>query len=83
MLRPRESLAGESEIYTDGRSPADDESPQLNGYSVGEWEGDTFVVPTWAWHHFENNTGDQALLFSINDGPIMRALCFDREEAAQ
>jgi len=49
-----------------------------------EWkEGDTFVVPSWAWHHHENNSADEALLFSINDGPIMRALCFDREEAAE
>lgn len=49
-----------------------------------EWKrGDTFVVPTWAWHHHENDAAKEALLFSINDSPIMNAFCFDREEAAE
>ena len=48
-----------------------------------EWKtGDTFVVPGWAWHHHENKTKDEAVLFEINDLPIMRAFCFDREQAA-
>ncbi|MQA66856.1 MAG: cupin domain-containing protein [Alphaproteobacteria bacterium] len=48
-----------------------------------EWQqGDTFVVPSWSWHAFENRSGSPALLFSINDEPVMRALGFWREEQA-
>lgn len=48
-----------------------------------EWEkGDTFVVPLWQWHSHENPTGAEALLFSMNDTPVMRALGKYREEAA-
>jgi hypothetical protein len=32
-------------IWLDGRSlPGDDAEPQINGYSVGHWEGNTLVV---------------------------------------
>lgn len=47
-----------------------------------EWEqGDYFVVPPWCWHEHENGSGDKpALLFSVNDGPVLRAFGLDREE---
>jgi hypothetical protein len=32
------------EIWTDGRSFPDDIDPDFMGYSIGHWEGDTFVV---------------------------------------
>ncbi len=31
-------------IWTDGRSLPDDQEPRWMGYSVGKWDGDTFVV---------------------------------------
>jgi hypothetical protein len=34
------------QIFTDGRSLPADPSPNWNGYSVGNWEGDTLVVHT-------------------------------------
>ncbi len=34
------------QIHTDGRKPPDDPDPAWYGYSVGRWEGDTFVVDT-------------------------------------
>jgi hypothetical protein len=34
------------QIYTDGRKLPRDPSPSWFGYSVGKWEGDTFVVET-------------------------------------
>lgn len=46
-----------------------------------EWEkGDSFVVPLWQWHRHENSSGEEAILFSINDRPIMEALALYREE---
>ena len=34
------------QIYTDGRALPKDPNPTFQGYSVGHWEGDTFVVET-------------------------------------
>ena len=53
---------------------------------VGEgylaWQqGDTFVVPLWQWHAHENLSNDEAVLFSINDRPIMDSLQLHREES--
>jgi gentisate 1,2-dioxygenase len=46
-----------------------------------EWgKGDLFVVPTWAWHEHASADGE-AILFSVQDTPIIRALGLYREEA--
>ena len=48
----RVTLLGESDgnrlrrIWTDGRAMPADPDPGFNGYSVGEWQGDTLVVET-------------------------------------
>jgi len=34
------------QIFTDGRPLPDIDQPSIDGYSVGKWEGDTFVVQT-------------------------------------
>jgi len=34
------------DIWVDGREPPADQDPRWLGYSVGQWEGDTFVVET-------------------------------------
>ena len=34
------------QIFTDGRPMPVDPQPAYNGYSIGKWEGDTFVVQT-------------------------------------
>jgi gentisate 1,2-dioxygenase len=55
------------------------------GYSIiagqrFEWEeGDTFVVPAWAWHEHAALNGE-VVLFSFSDRPILRAFGLDREE---
>lgn len=47
-----------------------------------EWKkGDSFVVPLWQWHYHENLSGEEAVLFSINDRPIMEKLDLHREES--
>jgi 1-hydroxy-2-naphthoate dioxygenase len=46
-----------------------------------EWQkGDCFVIPHWQWHRHENASGDETVLFSINDRPITEALQLYREE---
>ena len=47
-----------------------------------EWEkGDSFVIPLWQWHSHESDGREEAVLFSINDRPIMESLELYREEA--
>lgn len=49
-----------------------------------EWEkGDSFVIPLWQWHRHENNGADEAVLFSLNDRPVMESLALYREETRQ
>ena len=53
---------------------------------VGEkemaWEKhDSFVVPNWAWHeHVNRSQSEEAILFSVNDIPVMNAFGLYREE---
>ncbi|HXV83099.1 MAG TPA: cupin domain-containing protein [Candidatus Binatia bacterium] len=45
------------------------------------WQkGDCFVIPHWQWHAHENTSSDEAVLFSINDRPIIEVLQLYREE---
>jgi gentisate 1,2-dioxygenase len=52
------------------------------GYSVidgqrFDWrEGDLFVVPTWSWHEHASADGAEAILFSVQDTPVMQASAF-------
>jgi len=46
-----------------------------------EWKkGDSFVIPLWQWHSHENLADEEAVLFSINDRPVMEALQLYRDE---
>lgn len=46
-----------------------------------EWKkGDSFVIPLWQWHGHENLSEEEAILFSMNDRPVMEALQLYREE---
>ncbi len=46
-----------------------------------EWkQGDLFVVPPFAWHSHANPGGEEAILFSIQDHPTLRALGLYRVE---
>ena len=42
--------------------------------------GDTFVVPLWYPHHHVNAGGAAAVLFSMSDEPVLRALGLYRQE---
>jgi gentisate 1,2-dioxygenase len=52
----------------------------INGERFDWEEGDTFVVPTWAWHEHAAAQGE-AVLFSFSDRPILQAFGLDREVA--
>ncbi len=48
-----------------------------------DWgKGDILALPSWALHEHANTGGEDAILFSINDRPVMQTLGFWREEAA-
>src|SRR5260370_39762015 len=48
-----------------------------------DWEkGDIFVIPSWKYHeHINGSKDERAILFSIQDTPILVALGKYREEA--
>ena len=62
---------------------------QGEGYSVingqrFDWnEGDFFVIPSWTWHEHGNDSAQPAILFSIQDKPVMKALALLKEEPYQ
>jgi 1-hydroxy-2-naphthoate dioxygenase len=47
-----------------------------------DWaERDGFCIPNWSWHHHVNRSkSDEAILFTVHDAPLLRALGFYREE---
>lgn len=54
----------------------------INGVQFNWKQGDFFVIPSWAWHEHRNTSGgDRAILFSIQDTPVLTALGMYREEA--
>jgi gentisate 1,2-dioxygenase len=52
----------------------------VNGVRYNWKTGDSFVVPIWNYHHHENLYDKRALLFVMNDRPLMETLGFYREE---
>lgn len=53
----------------------------VDGQRIDWTAGDLFVVPSWTWHEFVNESGQEAILFSIQDTPLMKSLALYREEA--
>ena len=48
-----------------------------------DWsKGDIIALPSWAQHAHENTGGEDAILFSISDRPVIEALGFYREETS-
>ena len=52
----------------------------INGQRFDWRRGDFFVVPPWAWHEHANDNHEEAILFSVQDTPVMRALGLYREQ---
>jgi gentisate 1,2-dioxygenase len=54
----------------------------INGQRFDWSERDIFCVPSWAWHEHGNaSPTEDAVLFCLNDLPVIRALGLYREEA--
>ena len=54
----------------------------INGQRFDWSEHDIFCVPSWAWHEHANASDrDDAVLFCLNDLPVMRAMGLYREQA--
>ena len=54
----------------------------LGGERFGWGPGDMFAVPPWTWHEHANPSSErEAILFSIQDTPVLQALGLYREEA--
>lgn len=57
-------------------------STVIEGIRFDWQQGDTFVIPGWAWHEHHNASSEQrAILFSMHDTPVLVALNKFREEA--
>jgi gentisate 1,2-dioxygenase len=53
----------------------------INGTPFRWEKGDSFVVPLWHWHeHANNSAGDDAILFSMNDAPVLKPFGLYREQ---
>jgi gentisate 1,2-dioxygenase len=56
----------------------------INGEAHDWAAGDVLALPSWCWHAHENASGDEdAILFSVTDLPVLKALGLYREEAAE
>lgn len=53
----------------------------VDGLQLDWRAGDFFVVPPFAWHEHRNSSGEDAILFSTTDMPVLEALSLQREEA--
>jgi gentisate 1,2-dioxygenase len=83
MLRPGERLKAHrhtgSAVYYVVRGAGE---TILDGCRFAWGRGDIIVLPSWALHEHANvSTRDAAVLFSIQDRPVLEALGLYREEA--
>jgi 1-hydroxy-2-naphthoate dioxygenase len=53
----------------------------VDGTELNWSENDCFAVPNWTWHqHTNRSSAKEAILFSVHDTPVLRALNLYREE---
>jgi len=53
----------------------------INGERFDWKERDFLVLPNWAWHeHVNESPSEEAILFSVQDRPVLDALSLYREE---
>jgi gentisate 1,2-dioxygenase len=53
----------------------------INGEELHWKPRDVFVMPNWMWHsHSNNSSSERAVLFVVNDSPLLSAMGIDRSE---
>jgi 1-hydroxy-2-naphthoate dioxygenase len=84
MLRPGEQTHAHRHTYGAVYHVLRGKGSTQAGDVTLDWEtGDSFVVPNWCWHAHRNLQSDaDALLFVVDDDPILQAVRLNREEAA-
>jgi gentisate 1,2-dioxygenase len=83
MLRPGETTKAHRHTSTAIYHAFRGQGFTVVGDTRFEWrQGDSFSVPLWNMHHHGNSSREPAILFSMNDRPLMEALDFYREEKA-
>ncbi|MFQ5872931.1 MAG: cupin domain-containing protein [Dehalococcoidia bacterium] len=82
MLRPREQTKKHRHTSSAMYFVVRGEGTTTVGETALEWgKHDFFVVPNWAWHeHINRSPTEEAILFSVNDIPILEAFGLYREE---
>ncbi len=82
MLRPGEKTKRHRHTSSAMYFVVSGEGTTMVGEKALEWKPrDCFVVPNWAWHeHVNRSRGDKAILFSVNDIPVVNAFGLYREE---
>jgi gentisate 1,2-dioxygenase len=54
----------------------------INGRRFDWSPGDIFCIPPWSWHEHSNpSDSEPAMLFSMNDAPVFKALGLYREQS--
>jgi 1-hydroxy-2-naphthoate dioxygenase len=82
MLRPGEKTRRHRHTSSAVYFVVRGEGATVVGEKELQWKKhDSFVVPNWAWHEHANRSADtEAILFSVNDIPVMNAFGLYREE---
>jgi 1-hydroxy-2-naphthoate dioxygenase len=82
MLRPGEHTKKHRHTSSAVYFVVGGEGTTIVGDKAMEWNRhDSFAVPNWAWHeHVNRSKTEDAILFSVNDMPIVRAFNLYREE---
>jgi 1-hydroxy-2-naphthoate dioxygenase len=52
----------------------------VDGQDLKWSQNDCFAVPNWTTHQHHNRSSNDAILFSVHDTPVLRALGLYREE---
>ncbi len=84
LLRPREHTQSHRATTSTVYYVMDGEGFSIIDGIRFDWaKGDVFVVPPWSWHEHANGTGDDALLFSVSDRPILETFGYYREQVLE
>ena len=83
MLRPGIHTKAHRQVNSAVYHVFEGEGATVIGGVSFDWEqGDIFVIPSWLYHeHINKSASERAILFSIQDTPVMKALGKYREEA--